>query len=194
MERAGTLLTDTLLKDKLSSRYIQGVGFQWAGKGAIGKVHADYPDLKLYQTEQECGNGKNDWQYCRYAWSLMKHYLTEGANVYTYWNISLEKGGISRWGWSQNSLVTVDPETKTYKYNYEYYLMKHFSHYIHPGAKRVAVSGEADDILVFKNKDNRVVIVLHNSKDEEITRRIKIGEDVLSVTLKPQSFNTITVH
>ncbi|MDR1525254.1 MAG: beta-glycosidase [Tannerella sp.] len=194
MERANTLLTDTLLKDKLSSRYIRGVGFQWAGKGAIGNVHAGYPDLKLYQTEQECGNGKNDWQYCCYAWSLMKHYLTEGANVYTYWNISLEKGGISRWGWSQNSLVTVDPVTKTYKYNYEYYLMKHFSHYIRPGAKRVAVSGESDDILAFKNEDNSTVIVLHNSKDEEITRRIKIGEDVLSITLKPQSFHTITVN
>jgi glucosylceramidase len=193
MERANTLLTDTLLKDKSSSRYIQGVGFQWAGKGAIGKVHADYPDLKLYQTEQECGNGKNDWQYCCYAWDLMKHYLTEGTSVYTYWNISLEKGGISRWGWSQNSLVTVDPETKTYKYNYEYYLIKHFSHYILPGAKRVAVSGESEDMLAFKNEDGRMVIVLHNRKDEETTRRIKINEDVLSVTLKPRSFNTIAI-
>lgn len=193
MERDNTLLTDTLLKDKLSSRYIRGVGFQWAGKGAIGKVHSDYPDLKIYQTEQECGNGKNDWTYCTYAWTLMKHYLSNGTNVYTYWNTSLEDGGVSRWGWSQNSLITVDPKTKTYKYNYEYYLMKHFSHYILPGAKRLAVSGESGDILAFKNKNGSLVLVIYNPKNENITHRIKIGEDVLSATLPSQSFHTIVV-
>lgn len=191
MERANTLLTDTLLKDEFSKRYIRGVGFQWAGKGAVGKVHTDYPDLKIYQTEQECGNGKNDWSYCCYAWDLMKHYLSNGANVYTYWNTSLEKGGISRWGWSQNSLITVDPNTKTYKYNYEYYLMKHFSRYVLPGAKRIAVSGESDDALAFANEDGSIVIVMYNRKKEETTRRIKINEKVLSVTLQPESFNTV---
>jgi glucosylceramidase len=194
MERANTLLTDTLLKDERSRLYIRGAGFQWAGKGAVGKVHADYPDLKIYQTEQECGNGKNDWQYCCHAWDLMKHYLSSGTNVYTYWNTSLEQGGVSRWGWSQNSLITVNPATKTYKYNYEYYLMKHFSHYILPGAKRIAVSGESDDILAFGNGDGSLVLVMHNRQKEEIARRIKINESVLSVTLPPESFNTIAVR
>ena len=193
MERDNTLLTDTLLNDELSKRYIRGVGFQWAGKGAIGKVYADYPDLKIYQTEQECGNGKNDWAYCTYAWTLMKHYLSNGTNVYTYWNTSLEDGGVSRWGWSQNSLITVDPKTKTYKYNYEYYLMKHFSHYVLPGAKRLAISGDTDHILAFKNEDGSLVLVLHNPQKEETYHRIKIGEDVLSTTLTPQSFHTIVV-
>jgi len=87
---------------------VKGVGFQWAGK-AIAGIHRQYPDLPLYQTEQECGDGKNDWRYCRYAWTLMKHYLRNGASAYLYWNVSLKKGGVSRWGWAQNSLVTVDP-------------------------------------------------------------------------------------
>jgi glucosylceramidase len=193
MERANTFLTDTLLKDKISSRYIRGVGFQWAGKGAVGKVHSDYPDLKIYQTEQECGNGKNDWDYCTYAWTLMKHYLSNGTNVYTYWNTSLEDGGVSRWGWSQNSLITVDPKSGTYKYNYEYYLMKHFSRYILPGAKRLHVSGESDDLLAFKNENGNIVIVVHNGENKEIPRRIKIENEVISLILKPQSFNTIVV-
>ena len=193
VERANTLLTDTILKDKLSSQYVKGVGFQWAGKGAVEKIHTDYPGLKIFQTEQECGNGKNDWEYCCYAWSLMKHYLSNGTNVYTYWNTSLEEGGVSRWGWRQNSLITVDPKTKTYKYNYEYYLMKHFSHYVLPGAKRLEVTGEADDILAFKNEDNSIVIVAHNGTKEDVLRRIKINEDVISIPLKPESFNTVVV-
>ncbi|GEM_PF-24697 len=194
MERANTLLVDTLLKDKLSKRYIQGVGFQWAGKGAVRKIHTDYPSLKIYQTEQECGNGKNDWEYCCYAWDLMKHYLSNGTNVYTYWNTSLEEGGVSRWGWSQNSLVTVNPANRTYKYNYEYYLMKHFSHYVRPGAKRVNGSGEYTNMLAFKNTDGSIVLVMQNKEDKIQSPRIKVGEDVISVNLKPQSFHTIIIN
>ena len=60
MERANRALVDTILQDKDCARFVKGVGFQWAGKDALPKVQAKYPDIKLYQTEQECGNGKND--------------------------------------------------------------------------------------------------------------------------------------
>jgi hypothetical protein len=102
------------LEDPAVAPFVKGVGFQWAGKQAIAGIHRRYPHLPLYQTEQECGDGRNDWRYCRYAWTLMKHYLRSGATAYMYWSISLEKGGVSRWGWAQNSLVTVDRETRTY--------------------------------------------------------------------------------
>jgi len=36
-----------------------------------------------------------------------------------YWNIALKEGGVSRWRWAQNSLVTIDTAARTYKYNYE---------------------------------------------------------------------------
>ena len=88
----------------------------WASSGPARArspfVHRDHPELRIYQTEQECGDGRNDWRYCRYAWTLMRHYFTHGAVAYMYWNISLlERGGLSRWGWAQNSLVSVDAET-----------------------------------------------------------------------------------
>ena len=108
MERANEKLVDVSLQDPAVAPHVKGVGFQWAGKGAIAGIHRRYPELPLYQTEQECGDGRNDWRYCRYAWTLMKHYLRSGASAYLYWNISLKKGGVSRWGWAQNSLVTVD--------------------------------------------------------------------------------------
>ena len=50
----------------------------------IAGIHRRYPGLVLYQTEQECGDGKNDWRYCRYAWTLMMHYLRSGASAYLY--------------------------------------------------------------------------------------------------------------
>ena len=193
MERANTMLTDTLLKDPESKQYIEGVGFQWAGKGAVGQVHKDYPSLKIYQTEQECGDGNNDWNTCIYSWDLMKHYLSNGTNVYTYWNTSLEEGGISRWGWRQNSLITVNPVTKKYKYNYEFYLMKHFSHYVLPGAQLLPVSGEFANMLAFKNPNGSIVLVLNNKEDYTKTTNIKVGNDIVSVELQSNSINTIVM-
>jgi glucosylceramidase len=193
MERPNALMVDTLLQDLHSSRYITGVGFQWAGKQAVETIHCNYPALKIYQTEQECGNGQNDWRLCVYSWQLMKHYFKHGTNVYEYWNISLEEGGMSRWGWRQNSLITVNRETQTYKYTCEYYLLKHASHYVLPGAQYLAVSGAFTDLMAFKNTDGRHVLILHNGTDTELSPVIKIGRRTITVPLKPQSFNTIVL-
>ena len=70
-------------------KYIKGAGFQRAGKRAIVGIHRRYPDLKLYQTEQECGDGKNDWRYWRYSRTLLKRFFENGVIVYQYWDIAL---------------------------------------------------------------------------------------------------------
>ncbi len=193
VERANEKLVDTILTDPKSSKYIKGVGFQWAGKGAIAAIHQKYPGLELYQSEQECGNGKNDWKYCVYTWGLLKHYLTNGANAYMYWNTSLKQGGISTWGWKQNSLVSVDTLNKTYKYNYEYYLIKHVSHFVKPGAKRLNTSGSFNDLLVFKNPDKSIVVIIRNDGSEEKKVNIKLGAQMISPSLPPDSFNTFVI-
>ena len=196
MERPNEKLVDVALLDSKASKYIKGAGFQWAGKRAIVGIHRRYPDLKLYQTEQECGDGKNDWRYCRYAWTLMKHYLGNGASVYDYWNISLKQGGISRWGWAQNSLVTVDTEAKTFRYNFEYYLIKHLSHFVRPGAKRLDIQGWTgyDNLLAFANPDQSVVIMIQNELCQELPVRVKVGEKVIGASLEADSFNTFVVR
>jgi glucosylceramidase len=194
VERANEKLVDTILTDPESSKYINGVGFQWAGKGAIGAVHRQYPHLTLYQTEQECGNGKNDWQYCVYTWGLLKHYFCNGANAYMYWNTSLKQGGISTWGWKQNSLVSVDTVNKTYTYNYEYYLLKHLSHFVKPGAKLLTTRGSFDNLLAFINPDKSIVIVVQNDSAEEKNLRIKAGDKMITPSLKPNTFNTFLIR
>lgn len=193
MERADAKLVDTLLQSSRSAKYIKGVGFQWAGKGAIESIHKNYPNLPLYQSEQECGNGTNSWEYCAYTWGLMKHYLSNGANAYMYWNTSLKQGGISTWGWHQNSLVSVDTVKKTYKYNYEYYMMKHLSHFVKKGAKRLATSGEFNNLLAFVNPDKSIVIIAQNESKESKTVTIQVGNRVISPVLDPDSYNTLLI-
>lgn len=193
MERPSASMVDAILNDEFSGKYVKGVGFQWAGKDALPDVYNNHPGMKLYQTEQECGDGKNDWKHCNYSWELMKHYLSHGVSSYLYWNMALQEGGVSRWGWSQNSLITVNKQEKTYQYNYEYYLLKHVSHFVKPGARRILAEGGFEDLLVFENTDKSIVVIARNSKDESQVLNFQVDNKDIAVTLKPDSFSTVVI-
>ena len=193
MERPNELLVDTVLNDPDAGQYVKGVGFQWAGKEAVPGIHKRYPELKLYQTEQECGNGKNDWKNCKYSWTLTKHYLENGAGAYMYWNTSLLKKGISTWGWKQNSLVSVDAENSTYQFNYEYYLIKHFSHFIQPGAHRLNITGTFSNLLAFINPDQSIILVMQNEESNVKEISVKIDDRNYRLTLEPDSFSSVKI-
>jgi glucosylceramidase len=193
LERANVGLLRTSMRDAEAGRHIVGAGMQWAGKHAVAEIHREFPRLTLYQSEQECGDGRNDWRYCGYTWQLMKHYLRSGVHAYMYWNISLDAGGASHWGWRQNSLVTVDPATKTCRWNHEHYLLKHLSHFVEPGATRLDTDGTLDDALAFRNPDGRTVVVLRNARPIEQAVTISTGGPGVSFILEPDSYNTITL-
>jgi glucosylceramidase len=184
---------NTVLSDKDAKRYINGVGYQWGGKHALLQTRIAYPEMKLIQTENECGEGKNSWEYAEYVFNLMWTYFINGVNAYTYWNMVLEEEGISTWGWKQNSLITVTKDNDV-KYNPEYYLMRHFSKYIKQGATMKGLKGDfAGNALAFENPDGSVVLELLNPFDElqEVTFSVN-GEDY-SFNIHPHSFNTLVV-
>jgi glucosylceramidase len=195
MERPNAGLLAPALGRPESRRHIKGIGIQWAGKHALSALRQAYPELKIYETEQECGDSRNDWRYCRYAWTLMRKFLEAGASAYEYWNIALLKGGVSRWGWAQNSLVTVDAAAKTYTYNYEYYLLKHLSHFVPPGARRLDLQGWTgyENLLAFQRPDRGVVVMAQNDMCDEMPIRIKAGEVVVSASLPADSFSTFQI-
>jgi len=193
MERPNEALVDTILQDPKSSKYVKGVGFQWAGKDALPGLNKRYPDLVMLQTEQECGDGKNNWIGAMHSWDLMKHYLSNGVSVYDYWNTSLLEGGVSRWGWEQNSLVVVDSKNKSYRFSYEYYILKHASHYVMPGAKKLETGGQYSDLLAFKNTDGSIIVIVCNPEEESKTVNIKIGDSFISPVLPATSLNTFKI-
>ena len=80
----------TILSDPTTAKYIKGLGFQWAGKHGVQRTRQAYPDLPIIQTENECGDGNNDWDYAHYVFDLIQHYLSNGAEAYLYWNMVLE--------------------------------------------------------------------------------------------------------
>lgn len=180
-----------VLADPEAKKYIDGVGYQWAGKKAIGPNHQKYPEMKLMQTESECGNGLNTWEFSEYTFSLMQHYFENGANSYLYWNMVLDEHAFSNWMWRQNSLVTVNTKDKTFHFNPEYYLMKHFSHFIPKNSYRLHLDTKDDRILAFLTPEKKVVVLLNNDKNLVYTQTIKLNNKIFTFKFKPHSFNTI---
>ena len=121
--------------------------------------------------------------------------LGNGTNAYQYWNIALQEGGRSRWGWTQNSLVVVDPDTRTFRYTPDYLVLKHVSAFVQPGARVLptwCVAGH-DNQLVFRNPDGSVVVVLHNELAEPMPISVLVGSDVLSLELPAASFSPVVL-
>jgi glucosylceramidase len=182
----------TAMSNQKAAGYIKGFGFQWAGKEMIADAHQAYPQKHIMQTENECGNGENNWKSAEHTWFLIKHYINRGAEAYIYWNFILEIPGVSHWGWTQNSMVTISKTTGEVVFTPEFYVMKHLSHFVQPGASLLSVS-DSSDMLAFKNPDGKIIIVLANQSSAEKTQILKIDEKYVDVTIKPNSFNTFVL-
>lgn len=184
---------DMLLDDNEVMQYITGIGFQWAGKDAIAAIHQKRPDLKLMHTEAECGDGRNTWTRAEYIYELFCHYFDNGANSQMHWNMILEKDLTSPWGWKQNSMISIDPQNKTVIFNPEFYIMKHFSYFIRPGAVMLDISGQKESELAFRNPNGELVVLLHNKSTNEKKRMIKIKEKFMTVEIPGNSVNTLVL-
>ena len=186
---------NTVLSDPEAYKYVKGVGYQWAGKYGIQRTVLSYPELRYMQTENECGDGENTWFYAKYVFNLYQHYFTNGVNAYIYWNMALEPKGRSTWGWEQNSMITVDPAAGQAFKNPEYYVMKHFAHFVAPGDKRIGLKGSwTGNSLAFEKPDGTRIVVTANPYKVTRTLSLSDGTGVRTFELEPESFNTIVLR
>jgi len=194
LERGDPKMLDTIMADEDAARFIKGVGTQWAGKNALPAIHREFPKLMIYQSEQECGDGTNNWSYTGYCWQLMKHYFRSGASAYMYWNISTDQGGMSTWGWAQNSLVSVDTAAKIFRYNHDYYLLKHLTHFVDVGAKSLETTGTCDDALAFVNPDGSMVLLVRNERPHAQMVQVQVRDRAVAVELPADSVGTLAMR
>ncbi len=189
IERPNIANIDTVLSNDKCQKYIKGLGFQWGGREAVNESHKKYPEMRIMQTENECGDGSNDWKAAERTFKLMKYYFDAGANSYMYWNLILDKNSTSFWGWKQNALITIDTRKKKYSLNPEYFVFKHFSHFITPGSKLVKSDG--NNILSFLTPDDELVIVIYNPDKDSHIVTLKVGNNKLEIKLQGETFNTL---
>ena len=78
--KALQLLDDNERGAVLAAAYVKGMGFQWAGKYSVQRTRQAFPHVPVIQTENECGDGTNSWDYAHYVFDLIQHYLS-GLNT-----------------------------------------------------------------------------------------------------------------
>ena len=175
-----------IMQNKKLHQSIKGAAYQWAGKYSIMQAKEDFPHLDLIQSECQCGDGTNTWQYAMYTYHLIHHYFVNEARANVYWNMALDNDGLSTWGWYQNSLISI--KDGEYTYNPEFYLLKHFGHFVKRGAVLLSTKGEmSSNTTIFKNMDGSVFAVILNPFEFEKIVTIE-GKNY---KLKPRSFNSI---
>lgn len=186
---------NTVLTDPEALKYISGVSYQWGGKIAIQRTFESWwPQIRLMQSENECGFGDNTWEYAGYVWTMLKHYIGNGAESYMYWNLILEPEGRSTWGDPQNAMITVDRVQGSVQYNPDFYVMKHFSSIIQRGAVRLGATGTfAGDGLIFRNPDSSLALELFNPFARRFTVEFEWEEGPYFFELEPRSFNSILI-
>ena len=75
-------------------RYVAGVGCQWDGYVTMTETHFLFPDLKLMQSEAECGStNSNDWAFAEHQYQLAHKWFGAGAGSNMIWNLVLTKNG-----------------------------------------------------------------------------------------------------
>lgn len=187
---------NAVLSDEEALQYITGVSYQWGGKIAIQRTFESWwPRIRLMQSENECGFGDNTWDYALYVWTMMKHYIGNGAESYLYWNPVLEPTGRSTWGDPQNAMVTVDPAAKRYTLNPDFYVMKSLSAIVRRGAVRLGMKGIwAADTIAFQNPDGSFALSVFNPFHEVRSVVLLHNGEARSFPLEPRSVNSILVR
>jgi glucosylceramidase len=184
-----------VLSDPAAAAFVTGVAYQWEGRDAIAPTHRQFPSIKLMQSESECGGGADSFADAEHTFSLFRTYFNGGASSYFFWNMVLKPGGVSTWGWKQNALITVDPDSKRLTYHPEFYLMKHAAHFVRPGARLATTTGRWGDKLAFIRPDGSAVVLIGNSSNGPLP--VVIGTDsvagVVRATLPGHSFSTFVL-
>ena len=136
------------------------------------------------------GNNLNNPENAMHSWNLMKYYLNNGTNAYTYYNASLLENNDDR-EQMHNSLIIVNDTTRTFKYTPKAYALKHVSHYVQSGAKRLQLKGNYNDALAFVNEDGSVVVITANQTNDSYRITIQFGEQIYNLPTEAHSIQTI---
>jgi glucosylceramidase len=162
-----------VMGDERARGYIRVLGYQWGMMGSVGSAGAFH--LPVWQTEHRCGNypwatpfnpnmAPNDHAYAVESWVLIRDWIRAGVTAYSAWNMVLDTVGVgidTTRLWPQNALLTVDTSAKTLNITPTYYVFRHLSQFVAPGAKVVAARG--GDAVAFKNADGSIVAAMYNA-------------------------------
>lgn len=196
------ILNAVLSQNTNAKGYVKGVGLQWNTTSHIASLAGD--GFHVMQTEHRCGNyhwldsfrsdaAPNDYAYAEESWQLIHEWVTKGVHSYLAWNMILDTVGANldtQRPWPQNALLTVNRQSQTLNITPAYYVFRHVSQYVDPGAMRVGVTG-ASSALAFKNPDGAVVAIFYNAGGQPQSLSVGVSDSVLAVTVPARGWATL---
>ena len=199
---------NTIMSDPEAAKYAWGIGFHWYETWAGGDpmfnnvrlVHETFPDKHLVFTEG-CAESfdltkVNNWAMGeRYGTSMINDF-NSGTVAWTDWNILLdEKGGPNHVGNFCFAPIHADTRTGELIYTNSYFYIGHFSKFIKPGAKRIAAAPSRSGLIstAFLNPDGKIVVVVMNKTDKEISYFLWIDGKAAETKSPPRSIQTLVV-
>jgi glucosylceramidase len=179
-------LLTAVMAEPAARSFVGSIGVEWAVLDKLESTPLTY-GVPVWVTEQKCGNypfitspingsattppipaytepPPNDQAYGIETWWYIRDAITKAkVTAYNFPHLVLDTFGLgndtSR-EWAQNSLLVVDGGKLVA--TQAYYVARHFSQYVDPGAKVLATSG--GDAVAFKNPDGSLVAVVFSSE------------------------------
>jgi glucosylceramidase len=95
--------------------------------------------------------------------------------------------------WPKSALLVVDRDLGILTPTPTYFLFRHFSHFVNPGAVRVALSAGDVQGQAFENPDGSIVTILHNPDAVERSTTLGVLGTTYEFTIPAQGFVTVNV-
>jgi glucosylceramidase len=199
----------TILEDPEAAKYIWGTGYHWyeTWTGSkmlfenVKRVADSFPDKHLIFTEGCIEsfkfNNLADWALGeKYGHSMINDFNV-GTSGWTDWNILLdETGGPNHVGNFCYAPIIGDTRTGKLTYTNEYYYLGHFSKFVRPGAKRIAITTSRDVLqaTAFINTDGKIAVVVLNTTDQKLDYRLWIQGKAAETESLPHSIATLVIN
>ena len=196
VERAGVVY-----RDPEAARYVWGTGFHWYGGDHfdhVQLVHDAWPDKALLFTEgcQEGGPHLGSWEVGeRYARSIIND-LNRWTVGWIDWNLLLdERGGPNHVGNYCSAPILADRASGTLMHQSAYWVLGHFSRFVHPGARRVLCASARADVeaTAFIDPAGEVVVIASHRHVQGAPMQLAIDGERWSVELPPHSLSTFVL-
>ncbi len=196
---------DAVRNNATAFTYVKGFGLQWNTMSSVSTLANT--GRYVMQSEHKCGNypwvaaewnpdfPPNDHDYAVESWELIRDWIQAGVHMYSAWNMVLDTQGKNidlQRPWPQNALLTVDRQNRQLKPTPAYYVFRHVSEYVDPGATRIDTS--ISDAVAFKNQDGSIVTIIHNSGNSPSQTTLQVGSTKLQFTIPGLGWATVNLQ
>ena len=161
----------TVLADPVARSYVAGVAWHCYEGDVTAQtpVHDAHPDKDAWETE--CSGGEWQPKFSETLGWMADKLIIGAANNWArgslLWNLALDphhgphNGGCT----DCRGVVTIDPATGAISRNVEYYVLRHASRFVLPGAYRVGTVRRDSGVeaAAFVNRDGSRVAILHRN-------------------------------